>query len=256
MDPRSVNTLHAETAPNPFRTLALIPSHPAPFRARMGGRRAFEDDLKITMRLKCPLQQMRGGAMDPQVRQRFPALPSTPVPNPPANKFLTSIFTDFVCAALRGIFSCVSLLQAGVQAGALNKRIRKFPACVSTRLLCYDQPLTCPDGFLVMLHCSLESKRRAVTSTCFPNHSNEHGRVLCAPVVMVRAVKPTTRVVDPTRGTNGERTCIIQATKLPLVGQGATPSPQANKARYSEVRTRRVSKNSACSNAGTEMNRS
>lgn len=32
-----------------------------------GHRRAFEDDRKMTMRLKYPLQQQRGGGMDPQV---------------------------------------------------------------------------------------------------------------------------------------------------------------------------------------------
>ncbi|CAN0178343.1 unnamed protein product, partial [Ectocarpus sp. 12 AP-2014] len=34
--------------------------------------RAFEDDRKMTLRLKCPLQQQRGGAMDPQARSRRP----------------------------------------------------------------------------------------------------------------------------------------------------------------------------------------
>ncbi|CAM9777279.1 unnamed protein product [Ectocarpus sp. 13 AM-2016] len=35
-------------------------------------QRAFEDDRKMTLRLKCPLQQQRGGAMDPQACSRRP----------------------------------------------------------------------------------------------------------------------------------------------------------------------------------------
>lgn len=44
------------------------------FVVTLHARRAFEDDQKMTLRLKCPLQQQRGGAMDPQVSPRFEAM--------------------------------------------------------------------------------------------------------------------------------------------------------------------------------------
>ena len=133
IDPRSSNTPHAKTAPNSFRTLAFIPSHPT-FRAHIGGRRAFEDDLKITMRLKCPLQQTRGGAMDPQVRQRFPPQTSTDAPNPPTDVLLDSITFYFICTALPSIFSSSPLLRAGAQARTFKKWVRKLLAYVHHRV--------------------------------------------------------------------------------------------------------------------------
>ncbi|CAM9309768.1 unnamed protein product [Ectocarpus sp. 6 AP-2014] len=41
-------------------------------------RRAFEDDRKMTLRLKCPLQQQRGGAMDPQITTKLPQMGAQP----------------------------------------------------------------------------------------------------------------------------------------------------------------------------------
>ncbi|CAM9454731.1 unnamed protein product [Ectocarpus fasciculatus] len=41
-------------------------------------QRAFEDDRKMTLRLKCPLQQQRGGAMDPQPTTRLPQMGAQP----------------------------------------------------------------------------------------------------------------------------------------------------------------------------------
>ncbi|CBN77236.1 conserved unknown protein [Ectocarpus siliculosus] len=41
-------------------------------------QRAFEDDRKMTLRLKCPLQQQRGGAMDAQITTKLPQMGAQP----------------------------------------------------------------------------------------------------------------------------------------------------------------------------------